>query len=600
MFCVPPSQSPAAPLRLSLAGQNINHITSSQKKKRKSNSIAGPSSLDEENRLKVATNLFVDTDFDLSPEENCNQRLSKSPRLEIQIEPNQVISTEHLDYIAEKNLPHSPNYKTNNNNNNNNNESMMTTTLPSIDTLNDDFKSSRIHSDSPNASECGTEISSVSQRRAWLKTFEKKQQSNIFRSMPNTKVFETTQTRQNEERKTIDKDARQSPPDSPKANVSFDRISNSATKPIQRKPIMNRRASSTMIHSWQTRTHEGVQATDEGYASVASLSKWLESDPTASKKKKQIRRGRNILSKSRQFEKDQGDVIIVENNISRGAVGDKKKWLQKAFHSSAEQDPDDDACSGYSGFVQSDVGGRTIRSYPRFNRPGAQTEIITDDAASSLSVSDKKDWLKNAFSKPKASTDVTHNRGQTRDEAASRAKMLFKERSSRKLSAGPSRMSAKPAQSYRAKEAEALAAAGDFNEGTNRVAPEENTVAKLETTNVMYSEQPEYGLEEVQDSFDTVDEDQTPVDFRAAREALIQRSKKNGHNAQVVNKVFLRKKKFEQLEEESRRKSVGVGLVIKTSWDLADTSKGRPSNLYEKKIVQAPNIAPKKSFEDLP
>eukprot|EP00536_Pseudo-nitzschia_multiseries_P005672 jgi/Psemu1/318710/estExt_fgenesh1_pm.C_1090002 len=532
MFCMPSSQSQAAPLRLSLVGQNSNSITSSQKKKRKSNTIAGPSSLDEENKLQVSTNLFVDTNFGLSEEESCQQRLNN-----------------------------------------------------------------------PSASE----VSSVSQRREWLKSFENKQKSNIFRSLTNTEeteateATETTQKRQHVEHRDAEKNVRQSPPVSPKANVSINRVSNSATKPIQRKPIMNRRASSAMIHSWQAKSHEGVQATDEGYASVASLSKWLESDPTASKKKRQVRRGRNILSKSRQFEKDQGDVIIVENNISRGAVGDKKKWLQNAFQGSAEEDPDDDtysAFSGYSGFVQSDVGGRSIRSYPRFNRPGAQTEIITDDAASSLSVSDKKDWLKNAFSKPKASTDVLQSRVQTRDEAASRAKMMFKQRSSRQLSAGSSHVSLKPVQSYKAKEDAAQASAFDSNEasGTNRVVPEDNAVAASETTIIVKPDETEYGSKETVQ----IDEDQTPVDFRAARKALIERSKRNGHSAQVVNKVFLRKKKFEKLEEESRRKSIGVGLVIKTSWDLADTSNGRPSNAYEKKIVQSLNTAPKKSFEDLP
>jgi len=91
------------------------------------------------------------------------------------------------------------------------------------------------------------------------------------------------------------------------------------------------------------------------------------------------------------------------------------------------------------------------------------------------------------------------------------------------------------------------------------------------------------------------------MDFRAARNALVQRSKKNGHKTQVVNKVFLRKKKFEKMEEDnSRRQSKGVGLVLKSSWDIADSSRGRPSTVYEKKYVNAQDIAPKKSFEELP
>ena len=328
---------------------------------------------------------------------------------------------------------------------------------------------------------------------------------------------------------------------------------------------------------------EEVKATDDGCASVASLSKWLANDPTSAKKKRHVRRGRNILSKTRQFEQDSDNVIIMEAKISRGAVGDKKKWLQNAFQAPIEEDDEDDTNSTFSGYVKSDVG-RFARSNPRFNRQGAQTEIITDDAASSLSVADKKDWLKKAFVKNSeerkkhgytmAQTDVMHNRGQ--DEAASRAKLRFKERSARKLMGATStRPSGKPLPSV---------SSADSNEGTNRVAPESENVSTDSNDSI----------------FRPLEEDKTPVDFRSAREALVQRSKKNGHNTQVVNKVFLRKKKFEKLDDESRRKSMGVGLVLKTSWDISESSDGRPSNVYEKKYVPASEIAPKKSFEELP
>ena len=86
---------------------------------------------------------------------------------------------------------------------------------------------------------------------------------------------------------------------------------------------------------------EEVKATDDGCASVASLSKWLANDPTSAKKKRHVRRGRNILSKTRQFEQDSDNVIIMEAKISRGAVGDKKKWLQNAFQAPIEEDDED-------------------------------------------------------------------------------------------------------------------------------------------------------------------------------------------------------------------------------------------------------------------
>lgn len=556
--CSAPQKQQAALPILSLVGQNSNHSVSSQKQKRKSNSIVGHSSQDEENRLQVSTNIIVDS--------NNVAHKNKSPRLD---KP----TCDTMNFI-----------------------------VPTIDT---NRESPSVQGDfSPNASECGTEVSTVSARRQWLKTFEKKQSDNIFRSMVTKEnTPENAQARDNgakeEPREVpVNKNVRESPPSSPKSSVSFGGrlstshfsvgVTNSATKPKQLKPVINRRASSAaMMHSYRGRIHDGVQATDEGYASVKSLSKWLEADPTSAKKKKHVRRGRNIISKSRQFEKDMEDVIILETKISRGAVGDKKKWLQNAFQS-VEEEPDEDTCSTYSGYVQSDVG-RSATTYPRYNRPGAQTEIITDDAASSMSVSDKKDWLKNAFTKNSeerkklgyttTQTDVLHNR----DQAVSRAKLRFKERSARKLSvAVTGRASLKPVPSIESKDSI------ESSQGTDREVPEEPAVA--------VDAQPKKAVEVAE----PVEEDTTSVDFRAAREALVERSKKNGHNAQVVNKVFLRKKKFEKLEQESRRKSMGIGLVMKTSWDIAEPSKGRPSTVYEKRVVPMQNIAPKKSFEELP
>ncbi len=504
------SPSKTTPFRSSLSGSN--------KKKRKSNTLAGSTSLDEENALNVSSN----------------------------------VPTKSSDSANKNKVTKMADYK-----------------VPTIDAESEYLKSSyRQSNPSPNMSDCGTEVSTVSERREWLKKFEQKQTSNVFRAMDKEKV-RSNDDRNNQETRLPDseRESRDAPPAlaaggaAPTSTIPDALIVSapilkpmSAKKPTKPRMVNNRRASSGVVPSWVAGSRkEKVEATDDGYASVASLSKWLENDPTSAKKKRHVRRGRNIVSRSRQFEKDSESEIIVEAKISRGAVGDKKKWLQNAFQSNTEED--DDACSSFSGYVKSDVG-RSMRTYPRYNttRYGAQTEIITDDAASSLSVSDKKDWLKKAFAKnsedrkklgySKAQTDVMHNRGQ--DEAASRAKLRFKERSARKLldASSTTRLSAS-------------------NEGVRRVGP--------------------------------IDEDTTPVDFSAAREALVQRSNKNGHDTQVVNKVFLRKKKIERQVDESRRKSISQGLVLKPSWEVADDS-----NTYEKKYVPVMEIAPKKSFEELP
>jgi hypothetical protein len=531
------SPSKTAALRSIFGQPNSTGISSSQKKKRKSNTIAGPSSLDEEN----VPNASASHSF---------EPVKKSPK----IKKSPKKSPKKMDITVDY-------------------------TTPTINTVTENFKSSCLQNPSPHVSEVGTEVSSVSERRKWLKNFEKKQASNAFRGMDKDTEdkVRVEDDRNNHETRYIEteKEGRESPP-----TVSFDSaysngrttsyqtkpVISSARKPRKPRPAINRRAS-TSQPSWcvgAKKEKEEVKATDDGYASVASLSKWLENDPTSAKKKRHVLRGRNIVSRSRQFE--QNDKVVVEAQISRGAVGDKKKWLQKAF-GTAEED-EEDACSTFSGYAKSDVS-RAARPYAtRYNKKGAQSEIITDDAASSLSVADKKDWLKKAFVKNSeerqkfgysaAQTDVMHNRG--RGEAASRAKLRFKERSARKLMGATStRPSGKAAPS----------------EGTNRVAPEEKVQ-------------------------EPIDEDTTPVDFRAARDFLVQRSNKNGHDTQVKSKVSIRKKRIERQEEESRRMSMSEGLVLKHSWDLSDTSDGRPSNVYEKKYVPANDIAPKRSFEELP
>ena len=634
------SQQPL-PLRLSIVGQNNNHnnhnnnnnnTPSSQKKKRKSlsltTSITGhPShSLDEENRLQTPINMIdnnkaFDSNLLLNESDHHNK---KSPRIE-QTGDTDDNTFEHIEVdISESSLGHTI-------------EKVTSTTAIS----NDNMKPTR-------SSDCGTDLSSVSERREWLKSFEKQQTKNSFRSTNEETGSPRSQTRDNENgshyeaRDTGKGTMRQSPPHSTKTinrtnngysnsipviSTSIDTVTKQRTPAVnqQRAPVINRRVSSGVTWSGiNTRSginKEAVKATDDSHASVASLSKWLASDPTSAKKLRHVRRGRNIISKSRQFEKDLENVVVMEESkIARGAVGDRKKWLQSAFRSSVEEDRgDDDASSTYSGYVQSDVDIST-RSYSNsnYNRQCAQTEIITNDAASSLSVADKKDWLKEAFSKKsqertrlgryaRAQTDVMHNRGQPRDEVASRAKMRFKERSARKLLETSSTTSLKATSTTKSKEPITnLASTSSIGRvSTNRIEPRprgenikinsDNTNMKIESYNT-HSKESVFRPKKVVHTADSVEEDSTPVDFRAAREALVQRGKKNGHNTQVVNKVFLRKQKFEKLEEDSRRKS--IGLVLKPSWDIGDPSRGGPSTVYEKKYVQ--DIAPKKSFEELP
>lgn len=455
-------------------------------------------------------------------------------------------------------------------------------------------------------------------------------------------------------------------------------------------------SSTAPLKSYRTMQREQVKATDEGYASVADLSKWLASDPTSAKKKKHVRRGRNVIMKSRQFEKDQENVIIVENSISRGAVKDRQKWLQGAFHH--QHNDDDDGASSVASSHHHDryarteiAGGTGTFSFNRVRlveaaakaaskvgnnnkfcvQDDSQSEIITDDAASSLSVAAKKDWLKSAFSSssgsgggnnnnnkgiagtmkmssntntsspakhafpPRAQTDVMYGRGTSRNEAASRAKLRFKERSARKLlfNSSPQRASIVPSDRTPIPDMEQSCAPiverGDRLVGGSdrKVVASNRSSRRASTTSTSFNPKftadtekaavnapsgvewcdwpavegrdADHSLERVvEPSRDAVVEDDTHVDFRAARAAVLQRGKTNGHKMQVVNKVYLRKQKYEKIEEESRRKSSVHGLVQKPSWDLVDPTTGRPNNSYERHFVS--DVAPKKSFEDLP
>ena len=460
--------------------------------------------------------------------------------------------------------------------------------------------------DDDDASDCGTEIS-VAARRAWLKQFEQKHQANPFRKMQRR---DDTREEDRLEQRNVTEAAAKHLPKTPERQTSASTLMNrlvmNTTSPHHRIKVPPRTVHSAQrtsvaasaaikpppsFHTPSRRQYqkEQVMATDEGYASVKELSQWLAADPTSTKKKKQVRRGRNVILKSRHFESS-NDVVMVENNISKGAVKDRQKWLSNAFHKNDEEDECGSVVSGVASryYAKSEIaGGYSNYNYnhrQRLPKPpatnsicDAQSEIITDDAASSLSVADKKDWLKNAFAGGKTSTmaapspakkksyaqsDVMYNRS----DVASRAKMRFKERSARKLMSDKS-----PIKTDIIK------------------VSKEREVTMMNTTT----------LEEQDDTRPPqVEEDVAPVNFRAAREALVQRSKKNGNKVDIVNKVYLRKKKFEKIGEENRRMSSAQGLSMKASWDLADPSKGLASDSFEKKMVS--DIAPKKSFEDLP
>jgi hypothetical protein len=411
--------------------------------------------------------------------------------------------------------------------------------------------------------------------------------------------------------------------------------------------------------------NEDVQATNEGYASVAKLSRWLADDPTKPVKVRQIRRGANVIAKSRRFDKGLAGVILEENSIQRGGVAQKMQQIEKSLSHDVADDDDDDSVSVHSTMTVDKrdwLGpGPSAASSRR-----ASFSVV----GSSVSVSDKKKWLSSAFQKPeeslavkKSTTDIVTNRDRTRD-AGRRAKQMWRNRTptnkrspsmspQRTTSRSPIRASSRsPVRAsshspvretllHRASERaarmttpqktldlstmqqlsiESSTDASAAPDGKIQGEPAKEIAIKSSADTQKPHELTEsQSSDKVKEKFEPFDAplqtkstdsetrgdesyalsshgtiDSSPsaesVNFRQARELLVQRSKANGNDVEVVSKVKLRKSKYEMIHKEARRKSSAHGL-FKTTWE-----SGGPS--YVKKYV--PDIAPKKSFEELP
>ena len=406
--------------------------------------------------------------------------------------------------------------------------------------------------------------------------------------------------------------------------------------------------SFTPIHIKPRISKKEVQATNEGYASVAKLSEWLASDPTSHKKLRHVRKGRNIIQKSRKFEQDLGDVIVEEAHITKGAVSDKKAWLKQAFNEREEGTPhkfrsalatplrsSNHSISTSSRYAKSEIGGYRPDLAAALRKTNAEvrgsssdsscsdsrSEIVTNDPAACASVSDKKDWLKNAFKSSgsgttksnsipsKARSEIVPSSSFKRDDAAARAKERFLQRSAKKLAKTKleeveDSPSAPSSQSTITTDQESVSESsrGASVDSCPAVQPElEADVFLRDSDSESRSGPPSvtsWGSSSVVELGPQVEEDRTPVDFRSARQALIERSKKNGNQVNVFNKVTRRKEKFEMLEKMNKRKSGPFGMM-KTSWDKASNDNPDvPSDAYTKHYVA--DIAPKKTFEELP
>jgi hypothetical protein len=364
---------------------------------------------------------------------------------------------------------------------------------------------------------------------------------------------------------------------------------------VQRHPVVR----STPIRIKPRVKPQEVQATDQGYASVAKLSAWLEDDPTSTKKVRHVRRGANVIAKSRNFEKDLEDIIVEENNIVTGAVKEKKDWLRSAFRSH-EPDANEDE------YLHRDPNRHMMmmRTQPLNDDDCARSEfVVSNDAASSISVTDKKKWLQNAFKKEvgmntsqsrmsfKAQSDIGPIR-ESRDDVTSRAKTMWKQKSEKRVpdsTVSVHKPAAAPSPYRTNQRPPAL----------RDTPPRKSLEERMRSAIGPRVSAPSSMIAKAATASSVIDEDTTSVDFLAARQLLIQRSRQNGNALKVASKVQRRADQFERINKDAKQRLSATGL-LKPTWESnsQDGNTEGPSHSYTKTFIE--DIAPKRSFEELP
>lgn len=397
------------------------------------------------------------------------------------------------------------------------------------------------------ASDCGTEVSSVAHLRGWLDDFGKQHQDHFHKTALLEKPGDCTL-----EKPTRPKVHRATPKKTPVAAATRPTPSASSRKTPNDLPA-SRQAPRVVNLRYKARVkQEEVQATDSGYASVAKLSAWLADDPTSTKKVKPIRRGMNVIAKSRMFDKELENVEFEPQVVPQGHVASRTNWLNQV----ASQDSNDDESKAASSSVK--------------------------DEETVVSVNDKRAWLSHAFdtskkkanSSFKAHTDIVTSRDE-RDANSNRAKQMWRS----KCQTTPPRPRTTPVRPQECR-----------REGRSQE----------KRTELLTEQRMDEAVEHRQAATEPRDAaDSEEFGFHAARNFLVQKSKANGNAVSVYSKFQRRKEKFQKLEKEAaRRQSIAdlPSIVTKTSWE---SNSSNESGRYVKKMV-VQEVCPKRSFEELP
>lgn len=435
-------------------------------------------------------------------------------------------------------------------------------------------------------SDCGTtEGSVVAQLRGKLKDFEQKNQHHYLKNI----VVPSKEELEKPLRPKVKPTAKEKPGPTPLPKHAADALvrrmvdhSNNATTSSASTPSIFRQRSTPVRLRIKATPAEDVQATNEGYASVAKLSKWLADDPTSTKKVKQLRRGANIIAKSRKFDKVLANAEI-EHVIPRNCVTRSKIMLQYAISS---DDGDND---------------KTLDTIPDDIATAQTAKSATPDwmklgTTASLSVSDKKKWLSSAFQN--GSTNVESYDNKSTPVKVSKARTEIVSSSSRRSDLGNlakekwrQRTPTKPTSTIPRPESQ-------IPQPKDEISLQMNIQGEPRSNNSLTASQSNVTKLIVNDNNHS---DSNVVDFHLARDMLVQRSKANGNDVDVMTAFERRKARFQQLENESmkRRQSSATAAIhsqlYKATWE---NSSGSTINGYVKSYKE--DIAPKKSFNDLP
>jgi hypothetical protein len=435
-------------------------------------------------------------------------------------------------------------------------------------------------------SDCGSEVTSVAQLRGLLQDFGQKNQHHYIKNVAAPSKEELEKPLRPKVRPSAKEKPGPTPLPKPSADALVRRMmENNGTASASTTPSIFRARATPVCIRIKTTPPENVQATNEGYASVAKLSKWLANDPTSTKKVKQLRRGANIIAKSRKFDKALANAEV-EQIIPRNCVTQSKLLLQKAL---SGDDEEDDCVS--------------LKSHQPTIKGVDHPDWMKLGTTASMSVAEKKKWLSSAFQTNEASTDdesvqksfpIARARTEIASLRNSDIGSLAKEKWRKRTPTKPPAHVSTPKKVLPVEEEDASQVVAT-NDVTTK-AQGSSTMETVKRHNGSSSFLNESDNSTVSSAVEKIHEQNEAVDFHLARQILVQRSKANGNDVELLSSFKLRKAKFESLEKEAnRRKStIGPTNILKTSWEKGETS----DVAYVKKLKD--DVAPKKTLKDLP